>query len=118
MCQLLDGPASGAAEAGRVRHPEPPRAPRPDTLLRTQIYEHPIFDPAAVRAQKALWGLQGQGGVGFCGARYGAGVHEDGLRSGLAVAERLGGVRRLWTVQNEIGRIHMSIVTATLEQAA
>ena len=96
----------------------PPRAPRPDTLLRTQIYEHPVFDPAAVRAQKALWSLQGQGGVWFCGAYFGAGFHEDGLQSGLAVAEQLGGMRRPWTVENESGRIHLSPVPATLEQAA
>ena len=86
----------------------PPRPPRPDTLLRSEIYEHPIFDPAAVAAQKQLWGLQGQGGVWFCGAHFGAGFHEDGLQSGLAVAEQLGGVRRPWTVENESSRIHLT----------
>lgn len=86
----------------------PPRPPRPDTLLRTEVFEHPIFDPAAVRAQKSLWSLQGQGGVWFCGAHFGAGFHEDGLQSGLAVAEQLGGVRRPWTVPNESGRIHLT----------
>ena len=35
----------------------------------------------------------------------GAGFHEDGLQSGLAVAEALGGVRRPWNVANESGRI-------------
>lgn len=96
----------------------PPRPPRPETLLRTEIYEHPIFDPAAVRAQKALWSLQGQGGVWFCGAHFGAGFHEDGLQSGLAVAEQLGGVRRPWTVANESGRIHVSPFEPHLERAA
>jgi predicted NAD/FAD-binding protein len=86
----------------------PPRPPRPDTLLRTEVFEHPIFDPAAVRAQKSLWSLQGQGGVWFCGAHFGAGFHEDGLQSGLAVAEQLGGVRRPWNVPNESGRIHLT----------
>lgn len=85
----------------------PPRPPRPETLLRTEIFEHPIFDPAAVRAQKDLWSLQGEGGVWFCGAHFGAGFHEDGLQSGLAVAEQLGGMRRPWTVENESGRIHL-----------
>ena len=85
----------------------PPRPPRPETLLRTELYEHPIFDPAAMRAQRALWSLQGDGGVWFCGAHFGAGFHEDGLQSGLAVAEQLGGVRRPWTVANESGRIHL-----------
>ena len=97
----------------------PPRPPRPETLLRTEIFEHPIFDPAAVRAQKSLWSLQGHGGVWYCGAHFGAGFHEDGLQSGLAVAEQLGGVRRPWTVENESGRIHLTAAPAdALEDAA
>lgn len=86
----------------------PPHAPKPDTLLYSEIYEHPIFDAAAIAAQKKLWSLQGQGGVWFCGAHFGAGFHEDGLQSGLAVAEQLGGLRRPWSVENESGRIHVS----------
>lgn len=83
----------------------PPRPPRPDTLLRSEIYEHPIFNPQALQAQKRLWDLQGQGGVWYCGAYFGAGFHEDGLQAGLAVAEQLGGVRRPWSVADESGRI-------------
>ncbi len=85
----------------------PPRPPRPGTLLRTQNYEHPVFDTLAIRAQRRLWPLQGDGGVWFCGAHFGAGFHEDGLQAGLAVAEQLGGVRRPWTVANESARIHL-----------
>lgn len=96
----------------------PPRPPRSETLLRTEIYEHPIFDPAAIRAQKALWTLQGQGGVWYCGAHFGAGFHEDGLQSGLAVAEQLGGVRRPWSVDNESGRINIIPSPAGLERVA
>lgn len=97
----------------------PPRPPRPDTLLRTEVFEHPVFDPAAVQAQKSLWRLQGHGGVWFCGAHFGAGFHEDGLQSGLAVAEQLGGVRRPWTVPNESGRIHLApALPVDLENAA
>ena len=96
----------------------PPRPPRPDTLLRSELYDHPVFNPAALRAQRELWSLQGQGGVWFCGAHFGAGFHEDGLQSGLAVAEQLGGVRRPWTVENESGRIHLSTVPAPAMEAA
>jgi len=85
----------------------PPRPPRQGSLLRSELYDHPIFDQAAIQAQKQLWSLQGQAGVWFCGAHFGAGFHEDGLQSGLAVAEQLGGVRRPWTVENESGRIHL-----------
>ena len=96
----------------------PPRPPAAGTLLRSEVYEHPIFDPAAIKAQKSLWSLQGQGGVWFCGAHFGAGFHEDGLQSGLAVAEQLGGVRRPWTVENESGRIHLSSPSVQMEPAA
>ena len=81
----------------------PQRPPR--DVLRVEAYDHPIFDAAAIRAQKELWGLQGEGGVWFCGAHFGAGFHEDGLQSGLAVAEQLGGVRRPWQVAGESSRI-------------
>ena len=96
----------------------PPRPPKPDTLLRSELYEHPIFDPAALKAQKQLWSLQGQGGVWFCGAHFGAGFHEDGLQSGLAVAEQLGGVRRPWSVENESGRIHLGTAKASMMEKA
>jgi predicted NAD/FAD-binding protein len=96
----------------------PPRPPRPGTLLRSELYEHPIFNPGAIQAQKHLWSLQGQGGVWFCGAHFGAGFHEDGLQSGLAVAEQLGGVRRPWSVENESGRIHVSLPSADVKERA
>lgn len=83
----------------------PPQPPQPESLVRTELYEHPLFDAEALRAQRALWSLQGHRHTWFCGAYFGAGFHEDGLQSGLAVAEALGGVRRPWSVPNESGRI-------------
>jgi predicted NAD/FAD-binding protein len=83
----------------------PARAPRAGTLHHSEIYDHPIFDSAAVSAQRRLWSLQGKGNVWYCGAHFGAGFHEDGLQAGLAVAEQLGGLRRPWSVPNESGRI-------------
>ena len=96
----------------------PPRPPRADALLRSEIYDHPIFDAAAMRAQASLWDLQGEGGVWFCGAHFGAGFHEDGLQSGLAVAEQLGGVRRPWRVADESGRIQLGARDQAMETAA
>ena len=96
----------------------PPRPPRADALLRSEIYDHPIFDAAAMRAQASLWDLQGEGGVWFCGAHFGAGFHEDGLQSGLAVAEQLGGVRRPWRVADESGRIQLGARDRAMETAA
>lgn len=83
-------------------------APHPDKVLRTERYDHPMFDAAAMTAQRRLWSLQGVGGVWFCGAHFGAGFHEDGLQSGLAAAEAMGGVRRPWSVPRESGRIFIS----------
>jgi predicted NAD/FAD-binding protein len=79
--------------------------PRAGTLLHSELYEHPIFDTAAVAAQRKIWNLQGQRNSWFCGAYFGSGFHEDGLQAGLSVAEALGKVRRPWTVPNESGRI-------------
>ena len=61
------------------------------------IYDHPIFDTAAVAAQAEIGRLQGVRGTWFCGSYCGYGFHEDGLSAGLAVAEALGAVRP-WTV--------------------
>lgn len=85
----------------------PTLEPRSEHLIRSEIYEHPIFDMKAIRAQDELWSLQGRRRTWFCGAYFGSGFHEDGLQAGLAVAEALGGVRRPWNVANESGRIRI-----------
>lgn len=85
----------------------PVRPPHAGTIFHSEVYEHPILDTAAVAAQRKLWSLQGQNRTWFCGSYFGAGFHEDGLQSGLAVAEQLGGGRRPWRVANESGRIHI-----------
>ncbi len=82
--------------------------PAPEKVIRSEIYEHPRFDAPAMRAQKTLWSLQGQGGVWWCGAYFGSGFHEDGLQSGLAVAEAIGCVRRPWSIPGESDRIHLT----------
>jgi predicted NAD/FAD-binding protein len=95
----------------------PTRPIAPEHLIHTDHYDHPLFDAAAISAQRQLWDLQGRAGTWFCGSYFGHGFHEDALQSGLAVAEALAGVRRPWTVENESGRIHLSPTVAT-EQAA
>jgi predicted NAD/FAD-binding protein len=81
----------------------PQRVPKAE--LHREIYHHPLFDAAAIAAQRRLWSLQGCRNTWYCGSYFGAGFHEDGLQSGLAVAEALGGGRRPWSVANESGRI-------------
>jgi uncharacterized protein len=82
--------------------------PDPRTVLAREMYEHPMFDAEAMRTQRRLWSLQGRRNTWFCGSYFGSGFHEDGLQSGLAVAEALGGVRRPWSVANESGRIFVT----------
>ncbi|MEM9678555.1 MAG: FAD-dependent oxidoreductase [Pseudomonadota bacterium] len=80
-------------------------------------YSHPIFDAAAMQAQREIWSIQGDNRTWYCGAHFGSGFHEDGLQSGLAVAEQLGGERRPWDVADESGRIHVH-APAELREAA
>ncbi len=87
----------------------PGQPPRKDSIVKSEIYEHPVFNAAAIAAQRELWSLQGERRTWFCGAYFGAGFHEDGLQAGLAVAEALGGVRRPWSAVDESGRIHLPV---------
>jgi predicted NAD/FAD-binding protein len=52
-------------------------------------YAHPVFDLAAIEAQKRLPLLQGQEHTWYAGAWTGYGFHEDGLKSGLQVGRAL-----------------------------
>lgn len=85
----------------------PEREPDRSTVLWQGSYDHPVFTPAALAAQRKMWSLQGRGNIWFAGAWLGAGFHEDGLQSGLAAAEAMGGVRRPWIVPDESGRLHL-----------
>ena len=60
-------------------------------------YDHPQFDLATAAAQERLGDIQGLDRVWFCGAYCGWGFHEDGLASGLTVAEAIG-AQRPWSV--------------------
>jgi predicted NAD/FAD-binding protein len=61
-----------------------------DQVIRRFLYEHPVYTKEAFDAQ-GDWGVvNGVRQTYFCGAYWGYGFHEDGVRSGVAVAERLG----------------------------
>jgi predicted NAD/FAD-binding protein len=81
-------------------------------VVKRTTYRHPMYDTAAITAQKQLWSLQGRRGTWFAGSYFGHGFHEDGLQSGLAAAEALGGVRRPWSVAGENSRLHIPPGTA------
>lgn len=71
----------------------PSRLPDPAKVIRRIDYAHPVFDLAAIEAQRRLPALQGRGGVWFAGAWTRYGFHEDGLMSALAVVR---GLRERW----------------------
>ena len=65
--------------------------PRAETIHGEFDYAHPVFDMAAMAAQKRVPELQGQRHTWYCGAWTRYGFHEDGLMSGEAVCEGLQG---------------------------
>ena len=67
----------------------PVQAIAPQHVLGEYGYDHPVFDLPAIQAQAEVPQLQGGQHSWFCGAWTGYGFHEDGLKSGLAVADGL-----------------------------
>ena len=98
----------------------PFRAIPDDATAGRFVYHHPVYDAAALSAQRELWTLQGKNRLWFAGSYFGYGFHEDGLQSGLAAAEdlsqRLGGsrgaLRRPWTWDERQSRITRPAVAA------
>jgi hypothetical protein len=65
----------------------------PGQVLAEFEYEHPVFDAAAIRAQRRRHEIQGTRGVYFAGAYWGYGFHEDGVQSALEVSRAIGAER-------------------------
>ena len=61
----------------------------PGRVIATMHYEHPIYTPESVAAQRLLPGLN-DGRVAFAGAYHGWGFHEDGCAAGVRAAASLG----------------------------
>jgi predicted NAD/FAD-binding protein/DUF1365 family protein len=61
----------------------------PDQVLETMEYEHPLYTPASVAAQRRLLECHTER-LTFAGAWHGWGFHEDGARSGVEAARMLG----------------------------
>ncbi len=83
----------------------PATPPDAQSILRTQVFEHPTYTVGTWQAQQRLWELQGRHRCWFCGSYFGAGFHEDAVQAGLAVAEALGGKARPWDLASPSGRI-------------
>lgn len=63
---------------------------RPESIIRSMTYEHPVYTLAAQRAQSELPRLNGVRHTAFAGAYHGYGFHEDGLAAGVAAAAAFG----------------------------
>lgn len=62
----------------------------PSTVLRSLVYDHPVYTPEGIVAQARHGEISGRRRTWYCGAWWGFGFHEDGVRSGLRVARQLG----------------------------
>jgi len=62
----------------------------PSTVLARMTYFHPVFTARRAEAQGRHAELIGHDRVSYCGAYWGFGFHEDGVRSALAVSRQFG----------------------------
>lgn len=67
----------------------PHTVPAVELTHRVIEYAHPLFTENSIEAQKRLASIQGNQHSWYCGAWTGYGFHEDGFKSGLAVAQQL-----------------------------
>jgi len=65
---------------------------RPETVLLRTVYHHPVFTRQAVAAQARRAEISGVNRTWYCGAYWGNGFHEDGVRSAADVGRAFGAV--------------------------
>jgi predicted NAD/FAD-binding protein len=61
----------------------------PSRIIRTIGYAHPVYTRDGVAARERHPEISGQNHTYYCGAYWGWGFHEDGVRSALQVVEQL-----------------------------
>lgn len=61
----------------------------PAKIIRSFTYEHPVFDPSAVRAQGRHREINGMRHTYYCGAYWRYGFHEDGVVSAMSALDHL-----------------------------
>jgi uncharacterized protein len=62
----------------------------PAAVLARMTYAHPVVDAASVAAQRRRGEINGVRRTWFCGAYWGYGFHEDGVRSAVETCRSLG----------------------------
>jgi len=58
-------------------------------ILKEIMYEHPLFDVAAINAQKELQTLNEKGPLYFCGSYFKYGFHEDAYASAVELCKQM-----------------------------
>ena len=94
----------------------PLREPAADSVIAEYEYHHPVFSLDALMAQKQLHCIQGRRRIWFAGAWTGYGFHEDGMRSGVEVAQALGAPVP-WAEEVHASR-ELTLVPQLVDQAA
>lgn len=61
----------------------------PNKVIRTFVYEHPLFDVPAMQAQVELPKLNESGPIFFCGSYFRYGFHEDAYMSAVQLCQNL-----------------------------
>lgn len=67
-----------------------PEAIDPQRILKRLIYHHPQYSLKGVAAQRRHAEISGVNNTYYCGAYWGFGFHEDGVRSALNVVDQIG----------------------------
>ncbi len=62
----------------------------PEAIIYETQFSHPVYTRAGMAAQKRHAEISGADRTHFCGAYWGFGFHEDGVRSAVDVARRFG----------------------------
>lgn len=62
----------------------------PNKVIKKMAYHHPVFDQASLEAQQRHGQISGVNRTHFCGAYWGYGFHEDGVRSAVRVCQVFG----------------------------
>ncbi len=71
--------------------------PKKKKIYKRINYSHPIYNFETFDTQAKIQRIQGKKNTWYCGAYLGNGFHEDGIESGLSVAEKILGEKRPWT---------------------
>ncbi len=59
-------------------------------VVRKFVYDHPVYEPQSIAAQRRQDEINGARNTYFAGAYWGFGFHEDGVKSALAVCKHFG----------------------------